>query len=223
MSDIDLSGFDIFTGQMEVDATRPALADQTWYSAVLVGGPTQDDPLSELIFNTKPDPKRNGQPKNTLTFRWQFVVNRNPDDPTDFSERKYLTPMRYYTYLARIIPDPDWSEEDAKKAFLSGKATIDGQTAGHLRTLRSVLFTNEEIVDMGLKSYPFDRFYGRVFQVEIRHEPHWEDEKAALGQVVAKINRLARLTDELTGGIYVVDRDDINWQPREDNDGFNLG
>ena len=41
--------------------------------------------------------------------------------------------------------------------------------------------------------------------------------------MTARINRLARLTDDLTGGIYLVDREDIAWQPREENDTFDLG
>ena len=222
MTDNTFDAFGAFTAQMEVDATTPSLSDQTWYPAVLVGGPTQADPYTELIYNTKPDEKRGGKPKCTLTFRWQVVINRN-EDPTDFSDRSKLTPMRYYTYLARIIPDPAWTDQEAKEAFMTGKATIDGQTAGHLRTLRSVLFTNEEIINIGLTNYPLDQFYGRIFKVEIKHEPHWEEEKAALGAVQARINRLARYTDELTGGIFQVDREDIAWQPREENDTFDLG
>lgn len=222
MTDMDTSGFDLFTNLMDQEATTPTLEDGKWYPAVLVSGPTTQDMKTDLLFNTKPDPKRNGLPKNTMTFRWQLVVGYNPDDDLDFSDRAFIYPLKYYTYMARVVAVPGKSEDEMKDLFLSGKATIDGSTAGNLRTLRSVLFTDQEILDMG-NSYQFDRFYGRVFRVEIRHKPHFDEVKAAMGEKLPNITRLARRQDELSGGIATIDRADINWQPREENNEYDLG
>ena len=57
MTDMDMSGFDLFTSLMDQEATTPTLEDGKWYPAVLVSGPTTRDWTSPLL----PGPNGSGK------------------------------------------------------------------------------------------------------------------------------------------------------------------
>lgn len=200
-------GSDLFT-RMDEDATRPRLDAGRWYPAILVQGPTAHDALSWLTYNTGPDEKRGGVPKNTMTFKWNVLVNVNGESVWD--TRKDLTTLFYWTYMARVIPPVGMPDDEVKSKFLAGQIEIDGNMSGALRALRAALFTNEELLSMG-HAYPFDQFYGRVFNVEIEHRDYQ-------GSPRASIKRVARLVDGLTGVIEQVSLDSVDWKPREEQE-----